>query len=121
MSTLTLIWDPRKTYKLWASGNVHITAQVIRRIQNRVFLAHLGSAGAELTQVVAIKIARGLQELAAIETEHEFYERDLKGLQGTVVPQLHGFFRGNIDGIDIACMLLEYCSGPARRDVTELK
>jgi len=110
--------------RLWYYGNVinvHMTARIIRRLKNRVYLAHFGPRGKGPTQIVAIKIARGLQELNPIEREFNLYENDLKNLQGSVVPGLLGFFRGSIDGIDIACLLLEFCSGPENRDHIELK
>lgn len=56
-------------------------------------------------------MARGDQEMHSLSREAEFYENELKHLQGTVVPRSLGFFRGKECGIDVGCLLLEYCSG----------
>jgi hypothetical protein len=113
MSILNIIWKTGPPYRLWAKGNVQLTAQVIRPLRNHVYYARIGTTGTKATQAIALKIAHGVQEFMGMEREVEFYEHELKNLQGTVVPRMHGFFRGTtIDLIVAGCMLLEFCEGP---------
>lgn len=123
MATLQLIWDSQHTYDLWSwsIGNVHQTARIIRRIKNRVYSAHVGPRGMEPTQMIIIKTGRGEGEMPQLNREAELYDNELRYLQGTVVPKTFGFFRGKVDGVDLACLLLEYCSGPPLVNPGEFK
>lgn len=114
MSTLQLIWDSQTTYQLWSwnNGNIHYTAQLVRRIKNSVYMVRIGARGVEPTDVVAVKVARGKEEVEEMEREVGFYESQLKSLQGTVVPKCYGFYTAKVQGTPIGCLLLEYCSGP---------
>lgn len=62
-------------------------------------------------KVVIIKTARGEDEMETLNREFQFYEGELKHLQGHVVPLCFGSFRGKVDGVDFGCLVLEYCSG----------
>ncbi|KAI0673564.1 hypothetical protein C8Q78DRAFT_931675, partial [Trametes maxima] len=44
-----------------------------------------------------------------LRREAEMYTGPLKELQGKVVPIFYGFFTGNADGVDIGCIVLEWC------------
>ncbi|RDB28540.1 hypothetical protein Hypma_015944 [Hypsizygus marmoreus] len=120
MATLQLIWDHR-SYDMWtwSMENTHQTAHIMKRIKNNVYLAHLGPLGAEPTHAVVVKVAQSPREMHALMTETEFYMNDLVHLQGTVVPRCYGFFKGKVDGNEIACLLLEYCAGFAPRNHKE--
>lgn len=115
MATLQLLWDHRRTYDLWSwnMGNTHQTARIIKCIRNRVYTAHIGPRGMEATEAIIVKAAFGLDEMILLNREAEFYSNELRHLQGTVVPKCFGFFRGKVDGVDLGCLLLEYCSGRA--------
>ncbi|KAJ7716330.1 hypothetical protein DFH07DRAFT_762497 [Mycena maculata] len=114
MSTLELIWDTQTTYQLWSWNNntVHYTAQLVRRIKNEVYTFRIGARGMEPTDIIAIKVARGKENVEDLEREMGFYENQLKGLQGTVVPKCYGFYTTKVQGTPLGCLLLEYCSGP---------
>ncbi|KAJ6551656.1 hypothetical protein B0H19DRAFT_1031018 [Mycena capillaripes] len=114
MSTLQLIWDAKTTYQLWSwnNGNIHYTAQLVRRVKKDVYTVRIGARGVEPTDVVALKVARGKEEVEEMEWEAGFYEHQLKDLQGTVVPKCYGFYTAKVHGTSLGCLLLEYCSGP---------
>ncbi|KAJ7916214.1 hypothetical protein B0H13DRAFT_1998609 [Mycena leptocephala] len=101
MSTLQLIWDSQTTYQLWSwnNGNIHYTAQLVRRIKNSVYMVRIGARGVEPTDVVAVKVARGKEEVEEMEREVGFYESQLKSLQGTVVPKCYGFYTAKVQVI----------------------
>jgi hypothetical protein len=122
MATLELVWDRQHTYTFWSwsTEHVHQTARVVRRLKGHVYAAHIGPRGMEPEQLIALKIARG-EELPELEREVEFYDNELRGLQGSVVPRCFGSFKGKVDGIDVACLLMEFCSGPPVRDPHEFK
>ncbi|KAJ6475734.1 hypothetical protein C8R47DRAFT_1178970 [Mycena vitilis] len=115
MSTLQLILDTTTAYKLWSwdNGNMHYTAQVVRRLKNRVYMARIGAPGREPTDVIVAKIARGQEEVEEMEREAGFYHHQLKDLNGVVVPKCYGFYTAKTQGTpSFGCLLLEYCSGP---------
>ncbi|KAJ7148664.1 hypothetical protein C8R43DRAFT_1194106 [Mycena crocata] len=114
MSTLQLIWDSQTTYQLWSwnTHTIHFTAQIVRRVKNSVYTARIGARGMEPTDVIALKVARGKEEVEEMEREAGFYEQQLKGLQGTVVPKCYGFYTTKVGGTPLGCLLMEYCSGP---------
>ncbi|KAJ7471278.1 hypothetical protein B0H11DRAFT_2283308 [Mycena galericulata] len=118
MSTLELVWDTQTTYQLWSwnNGNIHYTAQLVRRIKSNVYAFRIGPRGMEPTETIAIKVVRGKEEIAEMERETGFYENQLKGLQGTVVPKCYGFYTAKVNGTPLGCLLLEYCSGPPNVD-----
>ncbi|KAJ7661253.1 hypothetical protein B0H17DRAFT_1144690 [Mycena rosella] len=117
MSTLELIWDTKTTYELWSwtNGATHYTAQLVRRIKKDVYTVRIGARGREPSDVVALKIARGAEDVEDMGREAAFYEQQLKGLQGTVVPKCYGFYTASVHGTPLGCLLLEYCSGPPER------
>ncbi|KAJ7139074.1 hypothetical protein C8R44DRAFT_727185 [Mycena epipterygia] len=114
MSTLQLIWDTQTTYELWSwnNGNIHYSAQLVRRIKKDVYTVRIGARGMEPADVIALKISRGQEEVEDMEREAGFYEQQLKGLQSTVVPKCYGFYTTKVNGTPLGCLLLEYCSGP---------
>ncbi|KAF7368933.1 hypothetical protein MVEN_00219500 [Mycena venus] len=125
MSTLELIWDSKHTWSLWswnsAYGNIHYTAQLVRPIKKSVYMVRIGNRGMEPTDVVALKVARGSEAVEEMEREAGFYEHQLRDLQGTVVPKCYGFYTAKVRGMDIGCLLLEYCSGPPGRDFAHIR
>ncbi|KAF8159763.1 hypothetical protein B0H34DRAFT_674069 [Crassisporium funariophilum] len=114
MATLQLIWDATHIYELWSFDNeaLHQTAHVMRRLGHSIYLARIGPVAEEPTETVIIKLARGEEEQRAITREFDLYSQDLFHLQGDVVPQCHGIFRGKVDGHPLGCLVLQYCSGP---------
>ncbi|KAF8218273.1 hypothetical protein K438DRAFT_1747467 [Mycena galopus ATCC 62051] len=117
MSTLQIIWntktaDAAETAWSWDNRNTHYTAQIVRRIRKEVYMVRIGARGKEPIDIVALKIARGYEEVEEMEREAGFYENQLKDLQGTVVPKCYGFYTAKIRGTQaLGCLLLEYCSG----------
>ncbi|KAF8899138.1 hypothetical protein BD779DRAFT_62931 [Infundibulicybe gibba] len=114
MATLEIIYDAYNVYDLWSwsMGNIHRTCWIHKAIRRRVFIARLGPRGEKPTQVIIVKNARGAEELEELTHESERYEKELKHLQGTIVPRCFGFYRGKALGVDHGCLLLEYCTGP---------
>lgn len=115
MATLQLYWGQNRVDDLWSwrLGKDHQTARIIRSLTKNVHTAHLGARGMEPTCVVILKTAQGVDELASLSREAELYSGELRHLQSRVVPACYGFFRGKRNGIDLGCLLLEYCNGPA--------
>ncbi|KAF9055917.1 hypothetical protein BJ165DRAFT_459281 [Panaeolus papilionaceus] len=114
MATLHLQWSRTEDYHLWAwdMGKVHHTAVVVQRVKSNMHIAQLGLAGDKEKVPVAIKLARGEAQQETLLQEYGFYTRDLKELQGTVVPKCYGFFRGRVHGVKLGCLVLEYCFEP---------
>jgi hypothetical protein len=121
MTTLIFVWNPYQIHHMWSPKRyaADMRIDIISRIKNHVYQAHLGTRGNPSTTIIAIKLARGSAELEDLETEVGFYENQLLPLQGTVVPRIHGYFRGNMGGEDFGCMLMEYCTGPTPWDIQE--
>lgn len=67
-----------------------------------------------------MKIARDIA-VPDLEREAKFYENDLRHLQGTVVPEYYGFYKGKADGFELACMILEYCGGHGGVDMNDFR
>lgn len=60
---------------------------------------------------VAVKWVRGRQAVERLCREAGFYQNELRHLQGTVVPIFHGCYTANIEGVDVGCLILEWCGG----------
>ncbi|KAI0756576.1 hypothetical protein C8Q80DRAFT_1116034 [Daedaleopsis nitida] len=61
---------------------------------------------------VAVKWVRGQRAIESLRKETRMYEDVLRPLQGVVVPVFYGLFTGKTqDGMDVACMLMEWCPG----------
>ncbi|KAI0652301.1 hypothetical protein C8Q79DRAFT_1005511 [Trametes meyenii] len=58
---------------------------------------------------VAVKWMHGQRAISKLRHEAEMYTGPLKHLQGKAVPIFYGFFTGNVDGIDVGCIVLEWC------------
>lgn len=58
---------------------------------------------------LAVKWARGAAAVGRLKCEAEFYQKELRSLQGTVVPLFFGLFCAKMDGVECACLLLEWC------------
>ncbi|KAI0652299.1 hypothetical protein C8Q79DRAFT_1005509 [Trametes meyenii] len=69
---------------------------------------------------VALKWAVGQARIMRLKREADFYEYRLSGLRGIVTPQYYGFFTGIVEGVHVACMILEWCDGPPIESVQEL-
>jgi hypothetical protein len=63
-------------------------------------------------EVVCLKIARGVDEVVHLSHEAAVYRKDLVKLWGIAVPKMYGFFVGHHEDMPVACLLLEFCSGP---------
>lgn len=59
--------------------------------------------------LVALKWARGVDEVKQLGKEARFYATNLKELMDShVVPKCHGYFVGNRGGLSIACLVLDW-------------
>lgn len=123
MATLKLRWDRFHSYTLWSwsAGSQHKTAEVVKRISSTIHTARLGPRLEAPSEVVIIKLARGEAAFEKLAREADIYTNELRHLQGTVVPKFYGFYKGKVDGIDLGCMILEYCSGLPVWDPREFK
>ncbi|EIW64084.1 uncharacterized protein TRAVEDRAFT_110356 [Trametes versicolor FP-101664 SS1] len=52
---------------------------------------------------------RGEHAIKGLRREASMYTGPLRKLQGKVVPVFYGFFTGNVEGVDIGCIVLEWC------------
>ncbi|KAF8808003.1 hypothetical protein BYT27DRAFT_7098069 [Phlegmacium glaucopus] len=113
MSTLQLVLN-KTHYDLWSwqSEGLHHTAFVIGRFRKRVYLAVIGPTGEKATDKVVIKLGWGEKEQESLQREFDFYMHDLYHLQGEVVPQCRGIYRGRVNGLPSGCLVLQYCDGP---------
>ncbi|KAJ6494009.1 hypothetical protein C8R47DRAFT_1213689 [Mycena vitilis] len=123
MSTLELIWDAHKSYKLWSwtNGTAHHVAHFIRRLDGRpdVCTVRIGERGSPLAPrsnrdenaaVAVIKIAFTADEADALEREAGCYSK-LVALQGIAVPRCLGYYRNKAQGKEMSCLVLDYCVG----------
>lgn len=112
--SLTLHWDG-KAYlfesRSKARGAVHLNAQVVERLRSHIHLVRTGILGAEANNPAILKVARGAEEIDALEKEAALYEIELKGLRGKYVPEYYGIYHGEVLNCPMACMVLEYCNG----------
>ncbi|KAJ7597381.1 hypothetical protein C8J56DRAFT_1041577 [Mycena floridula] len=112
--------------KLWSWQKipgvpVHQRARVTEQFQNHVhfgtivFDDHPGSA----SSAVVLKIARG-RDIQRLTHEAEFYQNELRHLQGSVLPRFFGIYY-KLGDVDVACMMLERCVGEQNKgDMAEL-
>ncbi|KAJ7694817.1 hypothetical protein B0H17DRAFT_1009037 [Mycena rosella] len=130
MSTLELIWDAQRSYKLWSwtSGSAphHYVAHFIRRLDNKPHLCtvRIGERGAptapagnmdERAGIAVAKLAFSAEGAAALAREAGFYAQ-MQHIQGSAVPRCLGLFRSKVAGAEVACLVLDYCtSTPGER------
>ncbi|KAJ7449243.1 hypothetical protein FB451DRAFT_1102770 [Mycena latifolia] len=123
MSTLELIWDAHKSYKLWSwtSGSVHYVARFIRRLDGKdnVCTVRIGERGTpfapksntdENAGVAVVKLAATPEGSEALAREAQCYAL-LAKLQGSAVPRCLGHFRSKVAGSEMSCLVLDYCTG----------
>ncbi|CCL98100.1 uncharacterized protein FIBRA_00094 [Fibroporia radiculosa] len=97
-----------------------------KRAEHAVYRAHLqvvhdmDDGPNERPIEVALKWATGKQHIDRLRWEASMYENELRHLQQRVVPDFYGFFQATLDGVDVACLVLEYCGGVPTRDTCEL-
>ncbi len=60
---------------------------------------------------VAAKWVRGTQAIESLRQEATMYDNDLRPLQGSSVPTFFGMFTGVHNGVDLGCLVLEWCPG----------
>jgi len=68
---------------------------------------------------VFVKWSKDARGIIALGNEASFYCRELKELQGEVVPDFYGYFADSLDKPRFACVVLEYCSGVLPDDYHE--
>ncbi|KAK1234855.1 hypothetical protein PQX77_001949 [Marasmius sp. AFHP31] len=109
---LELIYSPGNVYNLRSldSKEPPQHARVIRKLGGKVYQARIGFKGQETNRTVALKIARGQDEVRMLYHESQVYQGELRSLQGTVVPEYYGSFMTRIDGTEVAVMVLELCA-----------
>ena len=64
---------------------------------------------------VAIKWARGPARIRELERERENYLR-MAHMQGEIIPVMHDYLRTEIMGVEVACLVLQWCGGMFPRD-----
>ncbi|KAJ7083611.1 hypothetical protein B0H15DRAFT_784633 [Mycena belliarum] len=126
MSTLELIWDAQTSYKLWSwtAGTAHHVAHVIRRLPHHPHLCtvRIGERGAAAPRsntdvragLALVKLAHTAQGADALAREAAWYARlqgDDEGAAVLAVPRCLGLFRSKRAGAEVACLVLEYCTG----------
>jgi hypothetical protein len=122
MSSLLVKFDCSNELTLWYCHGGPVTQQhaVIRkRLTDNAFLAQAGLRGEEPTKYVILKLGREAS-VGDIQREADFYDQDLFHLQGKVIPKLYGLYKGKDGKHDVACLLLEYCSGASQLPLSEL-
>ena len=60
---------------------------------------------------VAVKWVRGTRAIESLRREARMYDRVLGPVQGSAVPIFYGLFVNRQDGVDVGCLLLEWCPG----------
>ncbi|KAJ6551712.1 hypothetical protein B0H19DRAFT_177009 [Mycena capillaripes] len=123
MSTLELIWDTHKSYKLWSwtNGSAHYVAHFIRRLggRNNLCTVRIGERGSvraptsnvdQNADVGVIKLAFSAEASDALEREARCYAQ-MAGIQGVAVPRCLGHFRSKVKGVEMSCLVLDYCVG----------
>lgn len=70
---------------------------------------------------MAVKWARGTAAIQLFRHEASLYERQMKHLQGDIVPRCHGMYCNVFDGVEAACLMLEWCFAELPRDIQEAK
>lgn len=116
MATLQLTWSQTRVDGMWAwdMGNEHFRARIVRSYgKQTIHTAHLGPLHGEYYPgVVILKTAEGADQVQHLTREAEMYKGPLRHLQGKVVPKCFGYYTGKRNGVDLGCLVLEYCSGP---------
>ena len=69
---------------------------------------------------VAVKWVRGRPAVERLCVEAGFYQRELRHLQGIVVPVFYGCYTANVEGVDVGCLILEWCGGAVSCPLDEL-
>jgi hypothetical protein len=123
MSTLELVWDAHKTYKLWSwtNGSVHYIAHFIRRLDGKpnictVRIGERGSPSAPRSNVDqnaavgVVKLAFTREASETLEREAQCYAQ-MQSIQGVAVPRCLGHFRSKVAGLEMSCLVLDYCVG----------
>lgn len=78
-------------------------------------------AGMDLEAMTFIlKFSQTPESLARLEHEAGLYAHQLLPLQGTVVPNCYGFFKGNFGTQEIGCLILEYIDSSPSPDDEEI-
>lgn len=69
---------------------------------------------------VAVKLVAGSSshDLEQLEDEYNHYARELKELQGKIVPMCYGLFQ--VPNKYVACLVLQYCGEPILCEFDEL-
>lgn len=120
MSTLDLHFN-NTTYRLWTPTSSRMplllpqTATIFRPIGGNVYFARMGANHR------ALKLAFNREEVTNLQREAIFYENDLKDLRGQHVPEYYGIYFGNVEGEEVACMVLEYCESLTMTDLNEYR
>ncbi|KAJ7025609.1 hypothetical protein C8F04DRAFT_1046440 [Mycena alexandri] len=129
MSTLELIFDAHKSYKLWSwtNGSVHYVAHYIRRLhpnntpsgRENIWTVRIGERGSERAprsnrdedaDVGVVKLAFTREAAKALEREAHCYAQ-LQDVQGIAVPRCLGHFHSKTKGVEMSCLVLDYCVG----------
>ncbi|RPD82075.1 hypothetical protein L226DRAFT_607268 [Lentinus tigrinus ALCF2SS1-7] len=69
---------------------------------------------------VALKWVVGAERVAGAKREAGLYDKELRPLQGSIVPRFYGCFTSIIGDVEVACIVLEWCAGPPIKDTFEL-
>jgi len=64
---------------------------------------------------VALKWVTGIDRVHKLEQERQNYAR-LEHLQGSVIPTIFDYIEGTVEGVDVACLLMDWCGAPLTKD-----
>ncbi|KAJ7157136.1 hypothetical protein C8R46DRAFT_1040214 [Mycena filopes] len=106
--SLTLLWSDGQTYAFESRAKVRSRVEYKTRVESQLRKNVYVLRTMESQTQLVLKMARDAGGIAALELEASFYINELKSLQGTAVPWFYGIYHGHIDGVPVACMLLEY-------------
>ncbi|EKM53041.1 uncharacterized protein PHACADRAFT_210780 [Phanerochaete carnosa HHB-10118-sp] len=99
--------------RLQIYNTVGVTASATREYY-RGTLAQRSPNDPETDVFIKLAYAQNLDDAAGLRTEANFYNKQLKALQGDVVPVCYGIYEGeHDDGDPIVCLVLEYMGEPA--------
>ncbi|PBL04278.1 hypothetical protein ARMGADRAFT_905691, partial [Armillaria gallica] len=88
---------------------LQFTARCGETLRRNIFRASMHPSGGQPTMVI-IKMSHTEEEFSRLQQEAKVYDKNLRNLQGTVVPKCYGLFATNNRGTKTGCLVLEYCA-----------
>ncbi|KII90557.1 hypothetical protein PLICRDRAFT_39132 [Plicaturopsis crispa FD-325 SS-3] len=102
------------------SATDHYTMHDVRLLHrgatSTIYRAVASTQGADNDTEAVLKTVRHRDETdadaASLIREYQWYQNQLRSLQGTVIPRCYGVFRGEYHGLWITSLVLQYCGQP---------